>query len=240
MIQHFDQSYKLSPIQPISTKPIQKQTYLEYVKDNCTALVCNVCSKPFNTARSKRRHMQITHSEGKPFQCPDCGVNFKAQNYLARHMRRSACGTRLKEPTMDYLAPSSPQSSDIRTVKMEINSESSSGLINLKPVNEEKTCPVCGKELQSNYNVRRHMEQVHITGKLFTCPKCGNGFNNKAYMMKHISRTQCGDKFDSSTEVALRAEGSSLKPRTDTENLLVEAPRLPGASPAMQELHRPW
>ncbi|KAM9488260.1 zinc finger protein 1035 isoform 1-T4 [Clarias gariepinus] len=52
--------------------------------DTSTTLLCRFCDKCFSSADLLKSHLQL-HGEKKPFQCLDCGKNFKRRGHLIVH-----------------------------------------------------------------------------------------------------------------------------------------------------------
>ena len=48
-------------------------------------------------------------------------------------------------------------------------------------------CPYegCGKALNSNFSLRRHMQLVHVQAKALECRHCGKRFSLKQYLLEH-------------------------------------------------------
>ncbi len=51
-----------------------------------SVLSCQVCQKPFTTARMLKRHVKC-HSETKKYSCEHCGKGFNDAFDLKRHVR---------------------------------------------------------------------------------------------------------------------------------------------------------
>ena len=58
-------------------------------------------------------------------------------------------------------------------------------------VYEQYKCIVCDSELSSKGVCKRHLEEQHITPKVWQCERCPSFFDTKAESKKHCS--QCGD-----------------------------------------------
>lgn len=48
---------------------------------------CDICSKCFSTKSAFDRH-KITHTDERPFDCPNCNLKFKRKDHLQSHMKR--------------------------------------------------------------------------------------------------------------------------------------------------------
>ena len=55
-------------------------------------------------------------------------------------------------------------------------------------------CPVCHKSYSQKYNLRRHIETVHMGLKKFQCPVCSKAFPAKRNMDDHMCRKHKYDK----------------------------------------------
>ena len=48
---------------------------------------CQLCSKRYNTIKSRNRHVKIVHEKSKPFACPKCDSAFVEKNKLTVHIK---------------------------------------------------------------------------------------------------------------------------------------------------------
>lgn len=51
---------------------------------------CETCGKLFTRVYDFKRH-QLSHSDEKPYRCPQCGKNFKERSSLNKHVKRMHC-----------------------------------------------------------------------------------------------------------------------------------------------------
>ena len=57
---------------------------------SATAFECGTCSKLFARLYDFKRH-QLTHTDEKPYGCPQCGKTFKERSSLNKHVKRMHC-----------------------------------------------------------------------------------------------------------------------------------------------------
>ena len=111
--------------------------------------------------KDRNAHHKATHSALK---CVVCGANFETPSRLHRHKYQHSVLNYICE-TCGEKFPFSSQLKDHRT----------------KHLNDRGfTCfsKNCGKSFKNNSSLTRHL-QVH-SGKTFTCPVDGCGYNNKS------------------------------------------------------------
>ena len=51
---------------------------------------CGKCSNTFTTERNMKKH-ELSHNNGKPHKCPDCGIGFTEIFSIKRHLKNFNC-----------------------------------------------------------------------------------------------------------------------------------------------------
>ncbi|XP_053680445.1 zinc finger protein 287-like [Anopheles nili] len=141
-------------------------------------LVCQVCSKKFESNSNLARHMDREHAEFNfpLYTCDICPKKFTAYEKCVRHrsFHRSS------------KAKSKPD----------------------KKEKSENVCTICNKEFRVDYLYLRHLAEVHsLSLELFQCDQCGRKFSTELKLRKHQYNSHrenktlyvcshCGQKFE--------------------------------------------
>ncbi|KAF2878954.1 hypothetical protein ILUMI_27227 [Ignelater luminosus] len=175
--------------------------------------MCDVCSRPFNRKKSLIQHLR-THSNEKPFACPNCEWTFKSKFELNKH-------SSVHNEKNAFLCDKCPRTSNKESTSQEakvlwvslselLYEDLTSGswkcrlcstalekdffrehiLTHTKQKAEEASekfkCEKCSKHFSSLRSLREH-SVLHEKRLRFCCPMCDKGFPRKDYLKRHIS-----------------------------------------------------
>ncbi|XP_050926384.1 zinc finger protein 585A isoform X2 [Lates calcarifer] len=116
---------------------------------------CTECSKEFQSAYARDRHLRQKHGKHQIHKCCDCGQTFKANRNLRVHRRIHHPGP----------AAAVDCEEERRAPKMFI-------------------CPACRKQFPTSASLKRHVI-IHTGNKPYKCPLCGRGFTQIGNLKTH-------------------------------------------------------
>lgn len=137
---------------------------------------CSECGKTFTNKSVLKNHM-VTHTGEKPFACSVCDKKFSLKHHVNRHMRIH---------TGEHPYSCSVCGKGFRD-KFGLRSHMSKHT-GQKPY----SCPICAKGLSCNSSLRIHM-RLHTEEKPFMCTVCGKGFSGSSSFSVHL-RQHTGEK----------------------------------------------
>ncbi|XP_018335326.1 zinc finger protein 2 homolog isoform X15 [Agrilus planipennis] len=136
-------------------------------------ITCNLCGRNINKAYLER-HMQLVHSNSKPFKCNLCPKTFGYENSYKQH---------IKKHNPDYKPPCYKCEECGR-----IFSHERSIARHKREQHQEKNryivCELCGKALTTVASHRNHL-LVHKGEKPHTCEVCGKSFTARNTLKVH-------------------------------------------------------
>ena len=127
---------------------------------------CN-CQISFRTAREKRRHMLLKHSEHMYFECPSCNYVNKSQATLDNHIEYFH-GIPGKEEVCDLCAKTFKCKNHLQVHRFN---------------HENYWCDVCQCEFLGRVLFRNHMKRAHGAG--FECDLCGKMCYTQGELKRH-------------------------------------------------------
>ena len=178
--------------------------------DGTRTSICEQCGLSYPSRGDLNRHIDDVHPELKPYQCDTCSKRFKLKSYLQQHElshtpgRNWVCGVCKK----DFKCRHSLRQHLMWHTRQENN--------------EKFTCEECGKEIQYELNMKRHM-LLHSGKMPFTCEVCQRGFPDSSHLRRHMMRhlgqkphkcELCGKGFYTTTHLKrhVKTHSSLLKP----------------------------
>lgn len=148
------------------------------MKNLCTKsqLICNMCSKTFETKKKLSQHIKI-HQEKAKFICDKCGKMYTNQLNLENH-KSSVHGDYLDECENVYKCRLCYEKYNNRTdlyAHMKRHAADSQPLL----------CDTCGKCFSSNHNLRAHMRN-HLDIRPHACTFCPKRFRTRLLLKQHL------------------------------------------------------
>ncbi|XP_043234222.1 gastrula zinc finger protein XlCGF57.1-like isoform X2 [Amphibalanus amphitrite] len=154
---------------PFCSRPV-RESYLEMhilIKHSRTerGYLCTLCDRHYESAKYLKVHLRTVHSDGKQFQCTECGRLLANRGSLHAHMQRHArslqcplCGRRF----------------GLRS-QLETHQRRHTG-------ERPFLCTHCGQAFISAERMRKHAH-VHVAQP--TCDTCGAVFSSRASLAAH-------------------------------------------------------
>ncbi len=125
---------------------------------NPDAYKCEECGKKFHAGGALRRHINIAH-KGLRHNCPGCNVSFRSRFSLTTHyLKNEECKAKAGwDPVRKKTAK--PQS---------------------------YICDQCGRNFNSNSDLKKHVNFDHLDICIFKCEKCNVKCRDKTHFAKHM------------------------------------------------------
>uniref|UniRef100_A0A8D0ETF6 C2H2-type domain-containing protein n=1 Tax=Strix occidentalis caurina TaxID=311401 RepID=A0A8D0ETF6_STROC len=141
---------------------------------------CEVCGKVF-TCRSKLKQHQYMHTGEKPFNCRDCGKNFRKRWNLLNKLNEHR---RIHTGEKPYKCWDCGRSFTLSgTLRRHQRTHTKEKLI---------PCTTCGKHFSFRSDLTRH--QLIYTGERpYTCSDCSKNFQQSCHLWKHHLSVQKGE-----------------------------------------------
>lgn len=137
---------------------------------NKELMQCVLCDSNYDNFASMIAHMYKQHVSHS-YMCQICGLSFKDQNRLKKHITRSHIGNRctICKKTFDALH------------KLVKHKQRFHGQIKLHE------CSLCSEKFLNSYQVKVHMGKVHNVEKyLIKCGQCPKVCTTKGAMLLHV------------------------------------------------------
>ena len=159
----------------------QTSKYEVSILNNCfdetDKFPCKICkTHHVYTSAELIEHYNINHRKMKsPFECffPDCGMFFKSNYKLDRHLKTHA-KVKKKKYKCDF-----ENCNKTFTENYMLNRH--------KQDHELRTCKKCNLSFSSKHSMKKHMKEVHaIVEKLFVCEICQKNLLSLSAYNKHI------------------------------------------------------
>jgi len=134
---------------------------------------CKPCQKKFKSHLDHRSHCQEEHNEEVKYICDHCDHNFVTMQRLSKHIytlkNKKSCTKCGKEKYVDW--------------KLEIHSKIclGDGKVDLK-------CPMCQKEMKTEFSLIEHVGIKHYKLKEVQCQDCGKAFPQPRALKLHRCR----------------------------------------------------
>ena len=110
------------------------------------SLLCSQCDFRTNTKSNLVKHMR-SHSDERPYQCPNCQLSFKTPHHLARHQNNVHIGER--DHICNFCSKGFKTSSALKEH------------VKLHTGDYAATCKICNKNFAQNGNYKMHMMKSH-------------------------------------------------------------------------------
>ena len=134
---------------------------------------CRVCSKAFKNKALMIRHLNVVHTNERPFECTLCELKFKSSTNLKAH--QTSHSNEKKFSCVSCEKQFAYKTSLVQHVKCQHGGE--------KPFR----CPHCNKSFSQNGNLQEHI-RIHTGYKPFTCDICGRKFTTSSQHRLHTKR----------------------------------------------------
>uniref|UniRef100_A0A8C0EFL3 C2H2-type domain-containing protein n=1 Tax=Bubo bubo TaxID=30461 RepID=A0A8C0EFL3_BUBBB len=164
---------------------------------------CEVCGKVF-TCRSKLKQHQYMHTGEKPFNCRDCGKNFRKRWNLLGGVGETEEWRRKRK---DEVPIQSQKCSFKDTCAEDIPEAPTQPRRSSRQ--KEYLCEDCGKVFTRRNKLNEH-RRIHTGEKPYKCRDCGKSFTLSGTLRRHqrthnkeklIPCTTCGKRFSFSSDL---------------------------------------
>ncbi|XP_053987514.1 zinc finger protein 62 homolog [Hylaeus volcanicus] len=142
---------------------------------------CALCNLEFTTRAELTEHRNL-HLKVKIYSCVICRSMFSSAGALESHMKDHG----IEDPSEQNANSSCVEygtveddSRDSKTINVSATSD---------PGTNKNECHSCGKMFSNYANLRRHIRNIHKSGKShFSCPDCSRTFKTKEIRDRHIT-----------------------------------------------------
>ena len=164
---------------------------------------CADCGKFFQSASVLNKHMKTQHYPvAKCIPCSKCDKQFRSINALHNHLRTvhelfvAWVPEELNQPDPKETIPEDkilPEIQKCPALECDFQTRS------LKAMKEHQLiehngrphqCEKCGLAFLKQFNLKKHVDSVHLGVRGHMCDKCGQGFYKRAVMVRH-QKTSC-------------------------------------------------
>ena len=164
---------------------------------------CADCGKFFQSASVLNKHMKTQHYPvAKCIPCSKCDKQFKSISALHSHLRTVHelfvvwVPQELNQPDPKETIPEDkilPEVQSCPALECDFQTQS------LKALKEHQLdehsgrpyqCEKCGLAFLKQFNLKKHVDSVHLGVRGHMCDKCGQGFYKKSVMVRH-QKTSC-------------------------------------------------
>ena len=176
------------------SKSFQSKQALKYHEDTqhsnlCESHKCNVCEKAFKSFVALQNHLKFVHNEERKHCCKSCSSKFKQKKHLREHYLRVHGINQYREKyhqEEESAEFSCEQCDSIFHYRKDLNSH-----IRLQHKKEDEAKTFACKQCSANYIHKKslldHVKLKHgKETKTFVCPECGNKFNLKKTLNRHL------------------------------------------------------
>ncbi|ELU04920.1 hypothetical protein CAPTEDRAFT_168004 [Capitella teleta] len=134
--------------------------------------ICGVCSKAFLTASKLKEHC-VTHSGERPHQCPTCAKTFALPSNLKMHLRLHSNEKEFACKVCD------------KTFTQRAHLENH--LLSHTKLKRHE-CQYCLMKFARPYDLRSHINCVHLKEKSYPCAECSSVFYKPQALKRHVAR----------------------------------------------------
>ena len=164
---------------------------------------CADCGKFFQSASVLNKHMKTQHYPvAKCIPCSKCDKQFKSISALHSHLRTVHelfvvwVPQELNQPDPKETIPEDkilPEVQSCPALECDFQTQSLKALKEHQ-LNEHSgrpyQCEKCGLAFLKQFNLKKHVDSVHLGVRGHMCDKCGQGFYKKSVMVRH-QKTSC-------------------------------------------------
>ena len=135
------------------------------------SIPCKACGKMYFNRKERDKHQKEEHAEiAQSYSCDQCGVTFNTKSSLNKHIKNihaeesecPYCGKKCKN--LQFHIDTAHVSDEMKRLK----------------------CQDCGKGFLLEYQLKKHVESVHLNSKRYQCRYgCDNRFNDASNRNAH-------------------------------------------------------
>ena len=166
------------------------------ISHNVKTLKCNVCEKPFSTAKHLKTHTGRVHAEHTSYNCDICGKTFRSQGDLKAHVNNVHQRTKelLCQRCNKSFASSKDKIEHYQSDPKHKEALAQTQKNRVKKINKEIVCYICFTSLRES-SLKNHIQTVHIKNeKTFICQICEKSFLFQRELVMHFTRVHVVDK----------------------------------------------
>ncbi len=145
--------------------------------------VCDYCDLQLSQKAKLERHINEVHKNIRNFSCLECDYIASQKCHIKKHVdsvhlqlrqyRCKICDRAYKD--ISHLSRHMKIGRHETTTKARRNSYG-------------RECPFCEFKSKRSFNVKKHVENIHMKLKQFQCQECEYGANHNWNLKKHIER----------------------------------------------------
>ena len=149
---------------------------------------CYLCGIDLNSVTSVARHVSTIHSDIKSHPCEFCHESF--EQYM--DMRKHTMINHSLQDNKNDIPPEKTKYSCTACGKEFIREELLKSHIEIHHLGY-RLCPYCNKQFSLNYDIKKHIENVHSSTR-FECNYCDENFPSLFWFNCHLEKVHMGYK----------------------------------------------